>query len=151
MILLFLGFEFVFLLSVFMLLLDGFDFVGEFPGDLDEEGHGVLHESCSPGVFHDDIWSEEVIAGVEADGEELLLLVLDEEFQEVLDEFGLLRFLGGFDSISVDLVLLAEVDGEVVFLDASVEECCDSPELHEVMVLRLLGELELVETFIVGH
>lgn len=102
-----LRFELIFFFSIFMLLLNSFDFVGEFPGDLDEEGHGVLHESCSPSVLHDDVWSKLVIAGVETHGEKFLLLVLDEEFQQILNEFRLLGFLGCFNGVSVDLVLLA--------------------------------------------
>ena len=33
--------------------------------DLYEEWHGVVHDSVLPRQFHDHIWSEEVIAGVE--------------------------------------------------------------------------------------
>lgn len=102
-----------------MFLLDGFDSVGEFTGHLNEERHGELHEASPPGEFHDGVWSQQVIACVETHSEEFLFTFLDEELQQVLNQLGVLRFLGGFDGISVDLILFGEIQRQIVLLSTS--------------------------------
>jgi len=64
-----------------MLLLNSLNSTSEFTSNLNEEWHCEFHKTSSPREFHDGIWSKEIIAGVETYCEELLLLLLYEEFK----------------------------------------------------------------------
>ena len=54
------------------------------PGDLYEEGHGIVHDVVPPGELQDHIRPQEVEAGVEASGKAVLAINLKEPGNEVL-------------------------------------------------------------------
>ena len=54
------------------------------PGDLYEEGHGIVHDVVPPGELQDHIRPQEVEAGVEAGSKAVLAINLKEPGNEVL-------------------------------------------------------------------
>lgn len=61
------------------------------PHDLDEVGHGEVHDVVPPGRLQDHVGPQEVIAREEAGGEALLLPLLQEPLQQLLSQLGVLR------------------------------------------------------------
>lgn len=144
-VLLFLGlFGFLFN-SLIVDLLDGIDSGGKLSGDLDEEGHSVLHQSESPGEFHNDVWSDQLVGGIETGSEVLLLVLLNEESEQFLNKLSLSTFLSSLNTISIFLVLHGDLHGDLVLLGSSVEESSNSSELGQLVVLALLGKSGRVE------
>lgn len=54
------------------------------PHDLDEVGHGEVHDVVPPGCFQHHVGPQEVVACEEASGKALLLLLLQEPLQQLL-------------------------------------------------------------------
>lgn len=68
------------------------------PHDLDEVGHGEVHDVVPPGRLQHHVGPQQVVAGEEAGGEALLLVLLQEPRQQLLRQlrvFGLGRVLHG--------------------------------------------------------
>ena len=61
------------------------------PHDLDEVGHGEVHDVVAPGRLQHHVGPQQVVAGEEAGGEALLLVLLQEPGQQLLRQ---LRVLG---------------------------------------------------------
>lgn len=69
-----------------------------FPHDLDEVGHGEVHDVVSPGRLQDHVGPQQVVAGEQAGGEALLLVFAQEPGQQLLRQlhvFGFRRVLHG--------------------------------------------------------
>lgn len=90
---------FILLLSLILLLVYGVDSVGQLARDLYKEWHHVLHQAEPPGQLHGHIRSHQIIAGVQANSEEFLLLLLHEEPHQLLNQLGLPGLLRGLDAI----------------------------------------------------
>ena len=63
-------------------------YLGEiFSKDLHEIGHGIVHDVVPPGQLQDDVWTQEVIARVEASSKAVRPVNLEEPGNQVLSNF----------------------------------------------------------------
>lgn len=58
--------------------------------------------------------------------------------------------MSSFNAVSVFAILFRELNGELVFLESSVEEGSDSSEFEELVLFGELGESALVEIFVLS-
>lgn len=117
------------LLLLRLLLLDLVLTGAHLRNQLDDEGHDVFVHVETPGILQGEIRTNVFVTGVEGGCEEFLLIALDEEFQQFLDDLGVVGLLGSLDSIAVDLVLLGQVDTLLELAILPVEVGCDPAEL----------------------
>mmetsp|Transcript_32106 Transcript_32106/g.102251 ORF Transcript_32106/g.102251 Transcript_32106/m.102251 type:complete len:208 (+) Transcript_32106:37-660(+) len=75
-------------------------------GDLNDVGHGVVHDVVAPCKLHDNIRPDQLKAGEETSGKALLGLNLHKEAQKLLDQLRILRGSSNVHGIFVQLVFL---------------------------------------------
>lgn len=54
--------------------------------DLDEVGHGEVHDVVLPGGLQHHVWPQQVVAGEKAGGKALLLVLCQEPAQQLLSQ-----------------------------------------------------------------
>ena len=138
------GGDFLFFFGFFFL----FNFavpVSHFWDKLDHEGHDKIVHVESPGILKSKVRLNILIASVKSSSEELLLLSLYKEFKQLFDNFLVVRFLSSFNGVSVDFVLLGQVDALLVFSILSVEVSSDASELEQLMSLCSLSQIVRID------
>mmetsp|Transcript_31914 Transcript_31914/g.83305 ORF Transcript_31914/g.83305 Transcript_31914/m.83305 type:complete len:288 (-) Transcript_31914:1751-2614(-) len=113
---------------------------------LDKVRHGIVHQVVPPRKLQNKIGLDEVVACEQASSKALLLLVVNKKVKNLIDKLGILGLGSSLHSILIEGVLLCKLDCLSPSLILLVKVGSHTSELNQVVVLKLLGKSNLVES-----
>mmetsp|Transcript_9511 Transcript_9511/g.23660 ORF Transcript_9511/g.23660 Transcript_9511/m.23660 type:complete len:355 (-) Transcript_9511:2555-3619(-) len=136
------------LLALGPLCHQGIQLAGLISHDLDHVRHHVVGHAVHPGQLQRHVRLDEVVAGVQAGRETLLVPVLDKTLEQLLRELPLATLSGRLHGVLVQLVVHAQLHALAPAQALLVDQRRDPPELHDLVLLNPRGQLKLVKVVV---
>eukprot|EP00123_Amoebidium_parasiticum_P016952 comp23654_c0_seq1/m.40409 comp23654_c0_seq1/g.40409 ORF comp23654_c0_seq1/g.40409 comp23654_c0_seq1/m.40409 type:complete len:589 (+) comp23654_c0_seq1:220-1986(+) len=110
------------------------------PGNLDEVGHGIVHDVVAPSDLHHHVRAQQVVADVQAGRKACMVAQADKEVEQRLGCLGILALCCILHGILVEAVLLAQADGLGPPAVLLIHVGGNPSELNQLVLLKLLGQ-----------
>ena len=124
------------------------DFAIHVAQDLNHVRHDPVGETLQPGLLHNDIRGQQVVARAQARCEAFLVALVDEKVEEFVDERGVAALRRDFHGILHQPVTFAKFNRLLPARVALVDVRRNSTELNQLMAFALNSERDLVTVII---